>query len=562
MENLYFFDERYTEIELTGMKDKSRKETIIIPIPDDWHLVEDNGSDSSMKYIVPDSVEYDDDEVVAGILSGKIRTLIAIGTSLCDLLEDSDYSKTTMPADVCILYDYKLRGFDSLLNQFWLPSQDNAIMEIEEDDDEEYSCVSSGIIFRENIAMGRGGFLRIGSGFCAFRFLLDTSDELIFDEDDYLSTKQEAFENVREWIKETVKANSSSDEIHHCETMFVSNSYPLVPEMEQGIYYKKDNGMEDEVHMSKTDWNVLTRRKQFEEFVKTTAKGSPTKKISKTVKTPRNERDDDSSKQENGSHEMEKADQKETNVESNVPDLRETLNNLNGDEKAEVKHISDHVKEVEVHKIEDLRAYLENFEIDETEENARIRSLKNLVKRYSIIRKATPRNQIIEQFASSGEFGENNEDVIQKVLEIEVRADFLKSLSDHAKGIYFSDLQKRLLNAKPEEVEVKMACDKLNMTFRQGCKWVIYCPDFDDELPACCQTYVFTREEWIDFCCGYNGDEQFLEFDIMSGEYYIHPFYVSSTLRPKESKAIADYIWDYMNAKDGRLLIECLEDDM
>ena len=134
-----------------------------------------------------------------------------------------------------------------------------------------------------------------------------------------------------------------------------------------------------------------------------------------------------------------------------------------------------------------------------------------------------------------------------KAFEIEVRAYI------SGKGVYYvhtanrSDLRTKVFGATPEEVEIKIACGELNATLRKGCKWVIYCPDFDIRYPAKDQGHVMTREEWLDFLSNYNGKGKFLRLDKRTGEYHIQSFFVSEHKRPRASKPMTKYIYDYLD---------------
>lgn len=88
--------------------------------------------------------------------------------------------------------------------------------------------------------------------------------------------------------------------------------------------------------------------------------------------------------------------------------------------------------------------------------------------------------------------------------------------------------------------EIKTACGEVEQTAKN--QYVIYCANVDPDFPAELQGYVFTREQWIDFLNGYNGRGSFLRVDSKRGHTHIQSFYVSETVRPKASKAIARYI--------------------
>lgn len=88
--------------------------------------------------------------------------------------------------------------------------------------------------------------------------------------------------------------------------------------------------------------------------------------------------------------------------------------------------------------------------------------------------------------------------------------------------------------------EIKTACGDIAQAERN--QFVIYCPNVDIDFPAEEQGYVFTREQWHDFVNGYTGRGQFTRLNKARGTLQIQSFYVSETIRPKASKAIARYI--------------------
>lgn len=194
-----------------------------------------------------------------------------------------------------------------------------------------------------------------------------------------------------------------------------------------------------------------------------------------------------------------------------------------------------------------LRASLEKLDYAlQSDEVLRLREVLADVEEFKKRGFKTAREYVIFRLANS-EKAIYDSGLYGKAFEIEVRAYI------SGKGVYYvhtanrSDLRTKVFGATPEEVEIKIACGELNATLRKGCKWVIYCPDFDIRYPAKDQGHVMTREEWLDFMSSYDGKGQFLRLDKKTGEYHIQSFYVSEHKRPGASKRITKYIYNYLD---------------
>lgn len=95
-------------------------------------------------------------------------------------------------------------------------------------------------------------------------------------------------------------------------------------------------------------------------------------------------------------------------------------------------------------------------------------------------------------------------------------------------------------DGKRHTCEIKTACGEIETA--ESNQYIIYCPNVDIDFPAELQGYVFTREQWKAFINGYTGRGSFVRYDSKRGHSHIQSFYVSDTIRPKASKAIARYI--------------------
>lgn len=98
-------------------------------------------------------------------------------------------------------------------------------------------------------------------------------------------------------------------------------------------------------------------------------------------------------------------------------------------------------------------------------------------------------------------------------------------------------------NGKRFTCEIKSACGEIETAVNN--QYIIYAPIVNISQPAESQGYVMTRKQWADFVNGYNGRGKFTRID-SRGHEHIQSFYGSETVRPKASKAIARYIWEYM----------------
>lgn len=95
-------------------------------------------------------------------------------------------------------------------------------------------------------------------------------------------------------------------------------------------------------------------------------------------------------------------------------------------------------------------------------------------------------------------------------------------------------------DGKRHTCEIKTACGEIETA--ESNQYIIYCANVDTDFPAELQGYVFTREQWKAFINGYTGRGSFVRYDSKRGHSHIQSFYVSDTVRPKASKAIARYI--------------------
>lgn len=95
-------------------------------------------------------------------------------------------------------------------------------------------------------------------------------------------------------------------------------------------------------------------------------------------------------------------------------------------------------------------------------------------------------------------------------------------------------------DGKRHTCEIKTACGEIETA--ESNQFIIYCANVDTDFPAESQGYVFTREQWKTFLDGYTGRGSFVRYDSKRGHAHIQSFYVSDTVRPKASKAIARYI--------------------
>lgn len=94
------------------------------------------------------------------------------------------------------------------------------------------------------------------------------------------------------------------------------------------------------------------------------------------------------------------------------------------------------------------------------------------------------------------------------------------------------------IDGKAYTCEIKTGCGNIETASQNAL--IIYCPNVDIVFPAELQGYVFTCEQWKAFISGYTGRGSFTRKG--SDGLHIQSFYVSETIRPKASKAIARYI--------------------
>lgn len=129
--------------------------------------------------------------------------------------------------------------------------------------------------------------------------------------------------------------------------------------------------------------------------------------------------------------------------------------------------------------------------------------------------------------------------MLGKAFEIAIRSYIMNRKATTVKAQGKTDIR-FTFDGSRHTCEIKTACGEVEQAVKN--QYVIYCANVDPEFPAELQGYVFTREQWVEFLNGYNGRGAFLRVDTKRGHSHIQSFYVSETIRPKASKAIARYI--------------------
>lgn len=133
----------------------------------------------------------------------------------------------------------------------------------------------------------------------------------------------------------------------------------------------------------------------------------------------------------------------------------------------------------------------------------------------------------------------NDSGAIGKAFEIAIRSYIMGRKAKAVKAQGKTDIR-FTFDGSRHTCEIKTACGEIDQTASN--QFVIYCPNVDIDFPAESQGYVFSREQWINFINGYDGRGAFIRYDSKRGHSHIQSFYVSETIRPKASKAIARYI--------------------
>lgn len=150
-------------------------------------------------------------------------------------------------------------------------------------------------------------------------------------------------------------------------------------------------------------------------------------------------------------------------------------------------------------------------------------------------------NYINGRMVNSGK-ARKDDGLTGKAFEVGTRSYIMQRTANKVKPAGKTDIT-FTYNGKRYTCEIKKACGEIEKV--KNNKYVIYCPYVDINVPAEKQGYIMTREQWIEFIDGYNGRGKFTKID-NRGHEHIQSFYVSETVRPKASKAIARYIWEYM----------------
>lgn len=134
---------------------------------------------------------------------------------------------------------------------------------------------------------------------------------------------------------------------------------------------------------------------------------------------------------------------------------------------------------------------------------------------------------------------EGDSGVEGKAFEIAIRSYISKREQKAVKSQGKTDIR-FTHEGKHYSCEIKTACGEIETA--ENNQYIIYCPNVDIDFPAELQGYVFTRDQWKAFINGYTGRGSFIRYDSKRGHSHIQSFYVSDTIRPKASKAIARYI--------------------
>lgn len=148
---------------------------------------------------------------------------------------------------------------------------------------------------------------------------------------------------------------------------------------------------------------------------------------------------------------------------------------------------------------------------------------------------------IKSRFANSGKKALTDFGIMGKAFEIAVRA-YLMNYSKSYSKLRVKPQGKTDItvtkDGKAYTCEIKTGCGNIETASKNAL--IIYCPNVDITFPAELQGYVFSREQWTAFINGYTGRGS---FTVKKPDgLHIQSFYVSDTIRPKASKAIARYI--------------------
>lgn len=92
-------------------------------------------------------------------------------------------------------------------------------------------------------------------------------------------------------------------------------------------------------------------------------------------------------------------------------------------------------------------------------------------------------------------------------------------------------------------VEIKTANGELDDSFDKDL--IIYCPWVDENVNPLEQAFVFDNATWLEMLDDDNYPSRGKVKRLSRGKWHIQEFYVSSEIHPKQSKKLADYIWDY-----------------
>lgn len=138
-----------------------------------------------------------------------------------------------------------------------------------------------------------------------------------------------------------------------------------------------------------------------------------------------------------------------------------------------------------------------------------------------------------------GQCADNDNGAYGKAFELAIRSYITGRTAKTVKAQGKTDIRFSF-DGKRHTCEIKTACGEIEQAERN--QFVVYCSNVDPDFPAELQGYVFSRQQWIDFINGYTGRGKFIRYDEKRGHAHIQSFYVSETVRPKASKAIARYI--------------------
>ena len=148
---------------------------------------------------------------------------------------------------------------------------------------------------------------------------------------------------------------------------------------------------------------------------------------------------------------------------------------------------------------------------------------------------------MFDRYHKSGKKALDDFGIIGKAYEIAVRAYLMNRSKSYGKLRVKPQGKTDItvtINGKAHTCEIKTGCGNIETAGDNAL--IIYCPNVDYCFPAELQGYVFTQEQWAAFIGGYTGRGSFTRKG--SDGLHIQSFYVSETIRPKASKAIARYI--------------------